>query len=178
MLVYLHAYTGFHFAIRSGNWGLQIATLKILNELILNELFFAYSRDNYEVLNINALADSYTYPDEVLEALKNGEWTVSVKGQPYHSLALDEAQECIINRKLKQITTRPSHFRMVELAYFMAYLDTVTSGLEAHAFKYHKTYQQSKSVDSLRATLLYNLIKQLNGVPRTQTSRLLLSYYQ
>ena len=178
MLVYLHAYTGFYFAIRSGNWGLRIATLKILNELILNELFFAYSRDNYEVLNINALADSYTYPDEVLEALKNGEWTVSVKGRPYHSLALDEAQECIINRKLKQITTRPSHFRMVELADFMAYLDTVTSGLEAHAFKYHKTYQQSKSVDSSRATLLYNLIKQLNGVPRTQTSRLLLSYYQ
>ena len=135
MLVYLHAYTGFYFAIRSGNWGLRIATLKTLNEL-----FFAYSRDKYEVLSINALADSYTYPDEVLEAFKNGEWTVSVKGRPHHSLALDEAQECIINRKLKQITTSPSHFRMVELADFMAYLDTVTSGLEAHAFKYHKSY--------------------------------------
>ena len=39
---------------------------------------------------------------------------------PFHSLALDEAHESIVNRKLKQITTRPSHFRMVELADFMA----------------------------------------------------------
>ena len=57
---------------------------------------------------------SYTYPAQVLDNFKNGQWTVSYKGRPYHSLALDEAQECIINRKLKQITTRPSHFRMVD----------------------------------------------------------------
>ena len=46
MLVYLHAYTGFYFAIRSGNWGLQIATLKTERTVP------AYSRDKYEVLSI------------------------------------------------------------------------------------------------------------------------------
>ena len=91
MLLYLHAYVGFFFAIRSGNWLLRNSCLKVLTEL-----FFAYSRDKYEVLSINALADSYTYPKQVLDNFRNGEWTVSYKGRPYHSLALDEAQECIV----------------------------------------------------------------------------------
>ena len=102
------------------------------------ELFFAYSRDKYEVVSINALSDGYTYPAEMIEQFKKGQWTVNVKGRPFHSLAPDEAHECIINRKLKQITTRPSHFRMVELSDFMAYLDSVTSGLDSHVFKHHK----------------------------------------
>ena len=96
MLKYLHAYTGFYFAIRSGNWSLRTSCLKILTEL-----FFSYSRDKYEVLSINALNDSYTYPKEILELFKNGQWTVSVKARPFHNLALDEAHECIVNRKLK-----------------------------------------------------------------------------
>ena len=89
-----------------GNWLLHNSCLKVLTEL-----FFAYSRDKYEVLSINALADNYTYPKQVLDNFRNGEWRVSYKGEPCHSLALDEAQECIVKRKSKQITTRPSHFR-------------------------------------------------------------------
>ena len=131
------------FAIRSGNWLLRNSCLKVLTEL-----FFAYSRDKYEVLSINALADSYTYPKQVLDNFRNGEWTVSYKGRPYHSLALDEAQECIINRKLKQITTRPSHFRMVEMADFMAYLDAVVTGLDSHVFKLQKDKVVNKKKNS------------------------------
>ena len=52
-----------------------------------------------------------------------------MKDRAFHNLPLDEAHESIINHKLKQITTRPRHFRMVELADFMAYLDFVVSGL-------------------------------------------------
>ena len=152
MLIYLHAYVGFFFAIRSGNWLLRNSCLKVLTEL-----FFAYSRDKYEVLSINALLDSYTYPKQVLDNFKNGEWTLSYKGRPYHSLALDEAQECIVNRKLKQITTRPSHFRMVEMADFMAYLDTVVTGLDAHVFK----LQKGKVVNKKKCCTRRNLISDL-----------------
>ena len=126
LLTYLHAYTGFYFSIRSGNWLLRNSCLKVLTEL-----FFAYSQDKYEVLSINALGDRYKYPKEVIDYFMNGQWTVSARGRPFHNLALDEAHECIINRKLKQITTRASHFRMVELSDFMAYLDGVVTGLEA-----------------------------------------------
>lgn len=129
MLIYLHAYTGFYFAVRLGNWLLRNSYLKLLIEL-----FIAYSRDKYEVVSTNAFADSYTYP-EIIEEFRKGQWTVSVKGHPFHCLAPVKA-ECIINRKLKQITTRPSHFRTVELSNFIAYLNTVISGLDSHVFKH------------------------------------------
>ena len=32
----------------------------------------------------------------------NGEWTCSVRGRPYHNLAIDEAHECIINNRVKE----------------------------------------------------------------------------
>ncbi len=105
-----------------------VATKHILK--ILTELFFAYSRDKYEVLSTHALADSMTYPPEILTSFLNGQFTVSVKGRPFHNQALDEAQESVINRRLKQITTRPSHFRLVQLADFMAYLEKVVAGLD------------------------------------------------
>ena len=35
-----------------------------------NGTFFSYSRDKYEVLSISALADSYTYPKQILENFK------------------------------------------------------------------------------------------------------------
>ena len=154
MLIYLQAYVGFYFSIRSGNWLLRTSCLKKLNEL-----FFAYSRDKYEVLGIHTLADTYTYPDEVLKQFQKGQWTVSAKGRPYHNLALDEAHECIINRKLKQITTRPSYFRMVELSDFMSYLDSVVSGLDSHVFKYYRPSNQVKNSTCIRANLIYDFIK-------------------
>ena len=95
---------------------------------------------------------------EVIDYFKNGQWTVSVKGRPFHNVALDEAHECIINRKLKQITTRASYFRMVELSDFMVYLDEVVTGLEAHIFKEHKRKSHEKKKDSTRAQLLYRLL--------------------
>ena len=91
MLIYLQAYVGFYFSIRSGNWSLCTSCLKKLNKL-----FFAYARDNYEVLSIHTLADTYTYSDEVLKLFQDGQWTMSVKGRPYHNLAFDEAHECIM----------------------------------------------------------------------------------
>ena len=62
----------------------------------------------------------------------DGRWTVhvSLKGNLYHNLALDEGHECFINRRLKQITSCPSHFRTEQLADFMAYLDIVLRGIE------------------------------------------------
>ena len=151
-LVYLHAYAGFYFAVRSGNWLLRNSCLKKITEL-----FFAYSRDKYEVVSIKALADSYTYPKEMISQFEKGQWTVSVKGHPFHNLALDEAHECIINRKLKQITTRPSHFRMVELSDFMAYLDTVITGLDCQVFKHyvHKEYVK-KGLHTIKYSVCIN----------------------
>ena len=81
-IAYLHAYSAFYFSIRSGNWLLRNSCLKVLTELS-----FAYSRDKYEVLSINALNDSNKYQ------LLKGQWTVSAKGRPFYNLSLDEAHD-------------------------------------------------------------------------------------
>ena len=154
MLMYLHAYTGFYFAVRSGNWFLRNYCLKVISEL-----YFAYARNKYEVLSMSAIANALTYPTEVIHHFAHGQWTVSVKGRPYHNLALDEAHECIINKNLKNITTRPSHFRMIQLADFMSYLDSVISGFEGYVLVLHKFKDYEKQYDYSRTQVVFNLIK-------------------
>ena len=88
-----------------------------------------------------------------------GQWTVSLKGRPYHNVALNEAYECVINRRLKQITARPSHFRTVQLADFMAYLDVVLSGVEEWVSrnKANTTAEYNKKFVQQRAYRIANL---------------------
>ena len=87
--------------------------------------------------------DTLTMPAEILKRFMDGEWTVSLKGFHFSNLALDEAHECVINRRLKQITSRPSAFCTVELADFMSYLDTI---LICFVFQYspkHKVHPKT-----------------------------------
>ena len=84
---------------------------------------------------INNIYDTLTLPDDILNKLSAGEWTVSVKGKPYSNQAIDEAHESVINRRMKQITSRPSAFRTVELADFMSYLDSVLLQFEEYVFQ-------------------------------------------
>ena len=59
-----------------------------------------------------------TVTEETLKRFENGEWTVSYRGKPYHNQAINDAYETQINRGLK-----PSAFRTIHLANFMAYLN-------------------------------------------------------
>ena len=79
--------------------------------------------------------DALTLPSNIIQQFLIGGWTVSVKGRPHHNFALDEAHETVINLRLKTITSRPSHFRTVELANFMSYLDKVVVGVEGMLYK-------------------------------------------
>ena len=51
-------------------------------------------------------------------------------GELYHNLAIDESHKCVINKRVKSITSRPSHFHTVELAHFLAHAKKTTYGLE------------------------------------------------
>ena len=57
-------------------------------------------------------------PDDIIHNFLRGEWTTSLKGHKFRNLALDEAHESVINLHIKQITARPSHFRVVELGFY------------------------------------------------------------
>ena len=62
-------------------------------------------------------------PNWLKDKFEQGDWTVSITGRKFHNVALDEAHEQIINKRLKDLTSRPSEYRTVSLANFMAYLD-------------------------------------------------------
>ena len=49
---------------------------------------------------------------------------------------------------------------MVELSDFMAYLDSVTSGLDSHVYKYHKQTEYIKKGCCTRSNILYKLMKE------------------
>ena len=73
-------------------------------------------------------------------------------------MAIDEAHECIINNRVKNITSRPSHFRTVELADFIAYADKVVSGLQKYLNTDNSSYQV-KRYTCQRATIIDGLLK-------------------
>ena len=120
---------------------------------------------------MSTIRDSLTCPDEFLKVFINGEWTCSVRGRPYHNLAIDEAHECIINNRVKNITSRPSHFRTVELADFIAYADRIVTGLHTYLNKHDPDYQ-IKRYTSQRATIICSL---LQDAPLFQNKEQLLS---
>ena len=166
MLWYINAYVAYFFAIRSGNWTLRNSSLKIITQL-----FFAYSHNKYEYLSMTTIRDSLTCPDDFLKFFINGEWTCSVRGRPYHNLAIDEAHKCVINNRVKSITSRPSHSRTVELADFIAYTERIVTGLHAYLNKDDPDYQ-IKRYTCQRATIISGL---LQDAPLFQNKEQLLS---
>ena len=93
---------------------------------------------------------------------------------PYHNVAIDETHECVINKRLKQICCRPSNFRTVQLADFMAYLDVVVSGLENHLSKFKsQASKYTKRYVCERVTILKNLIENSPLFKISSTERVL-----
>ena len=66
---------------------------------------------------------------------------------------------------------------MVELSDFMAYLDTVTSGLDSHVFKHHKIKDYTKKTSCTRANILYRLIKEKKIFSDTLNTRKLCNLF-
>ena len=120
MLHYINVYQALYFAIRSGNWNLRNAAIK---QAI--PIFAAFGHKKYVKLCCDNIKEISTLPIDLLKQCLNGGWSVSLTGNKYHNLAVDEAHENQINKTIKEMTTRPSHFRTVELANFMAYIHPV-----------------------------------------------------
>jgi hypothetical protein len=129
MLHYLNAYVGYYFAIRSGNFALRNACLPKISEL-----FFAYNHGNYQKLVCEHILDLQTLPSQVKEEFYKGQWTMSILGRKFHNVALDEGHEGVINKRLKQLTSRSSEYRTVTLSDFMAYLDKFIDHLHKTIF--------------------------------------------
>ncbi len=166
-LRYLNAYTGYFMAIRSGNFNLRNAYLPVLTEL-----FFAYSHNKYEELACQTMNDVFKLPEDIRNHFLNGEWTISITANPFHNVALDEGHEQIINKRLKELTTRPSEYRTVTLANFMAYLDKFLSLFlpVLFYFKKKREFTHSNRIDYVQA--IYQHVQAANVFNSNQPRQL------
>ena len=97
------SYIALFFAVRSGNWTLRVGTLKTMAPL-----FAALDRQTYRKLIPQHIADCLLLPPYILEAFTKGHFVVSISGKAWHSVAIDEAHEMLINKDLKTSIVHPN----------------------------------------------------------------------
>ena len=97
------AYVTLHLAIHSCKWDLRIAAIKSMAAL-----FTAYDRPNHQKLIAQHINDLLTMPQEIMEHLRKGGYSVSILGRPGHSVGIDEAHEMCVNKDCKEFITKPS----------------------------------------------------------------------
>ena len=86
------AYVMLFLAMRSGNWQLRMASIKLMVPL-----FSAFDHNTYQKVIAQHLADVLTMPPNILTMFQQGAFVVSIRGREWHSVRLDEAHEMLIN---------------------------------------------------------------------------------
>ena len=110
------AYIGFYLAIRSGDWDTRMAYLKMMAPL-----YSAFDHTTYKKLIAQHLADILCMPPNLLLAFQQGAFVVSICGNVWHSVAIDEAHEMLINKGCKTSITRPSPDYISRMAQYLPY---------------------------------------------------------
>ena len=118
----ISAYLGLFLGIRSGDWNLRTACVKLMAPV-----FTAFDHANYRRLISKHLADILTMPQSVITMLKQGACVVSITGRTWHSMAIDEGHEMLINKACKMSKIRPSPDCINRIA---RYLPCLTKALE------------------------------------------------
>ena len=115
------AYIGLFMAIRSENWELRMASIKLMAPD-----FTAWDHPCYQKLIMQHIEDIYCMPEELLSYLKEGSFALSITGKATHSVALDEAHEMLINKHVKLTIVRPSKDYIERVArYIPARVDAI-----------------------------------------------------
>ena len=81
------AYVALYLAMRSGNWELRVAALKLMGPL-----FNAYDRPKYSKLLPLHIQEMSSIPVDILSHLKSGKFTVSILVM---QLALTKGTKCV-----------------------------------------------------------------------------------
>lgn len=154
------AYVGLFLAIRSGNWSLRTACVKQMASV-----FTAYDHHNYCKLISRHLADLLCMPDSILTMFQQGAFVVSIKGRTWHSVAVDEAHEMLINKACKMSIVRPTPDYVNRIAQYLPYRTTALENLSNQLFpeenKPHTeaVYPLSKKPDDIKRE--HNIVSQV-----------------
>lgn len=144
LLIDCFAYITLYIGMRSHNWNLRMAALKLMGPL-----FTAFDRPKYSKLIPLHIKEMLTIPSEVLAYLQNGYFAVSILGHACHSVGVDEAHEMCINKDSKHYITRPSVENMNRMASFLSVRAKAIKNLEKQVFADSQAQQSSKAVTGL-----------------------------
>jgi hypothetical protein len=121
------AYLGFYIAVRSRNWELRNASLKKLACL-----FHAFDKQNYLRMIPYHLADLQTFPSDVIDFFSHGCFSVSISGDKFYYVALDEAREMEIDLKTKNALNSFSMSNLTALTFYLPYRAETLHNLKGH----------------------------------------------
>ena len=111
------AYICLFLAIRSSNWHLRVSALKQMAPL-----FAAFDRSHYEKIIPHHLADTLQWPDHIRNRFEGGAFTVSIKGHPWRSTAIDEAHEmCEQRHEIRNCETNKSLSTKDPVVLYLSY---------------------------------------------------------
>ena len=90
------AYVGLFLAIRSGDWDLRMGSMKSMAPV-----FTAFDHSLYQILISAHVSDLLTMPKAVISMFRQGAFVVSINERSWHSVAIDELHEMLINKDCK-----------------------------------------------------------------------------
>lgn len=99
----LLAYVGLYLAMRSGDWCLRTASIKKMAPT-----FTAFNHYHYTELIGSHIADLLALPENISTQFQQGAFVASISGTPWHSVAIDECHETMINKSCKMAIVRPT----------------------------------------------------------------------
>ena len=123
------AYIGLFLAIRSGDWQLRVASMKSMAAV-----FTAFDHPNYQKLISQHLVDLHTMPAPILTMFQQGAFVVSILGRPWHSVAIDESHEMLINKDCKTSIVRPLPDYINRIAHYIPYRSKAVKNLQSQLF--------------------------------------------
>ena len=140
------AYAGMYLAIRSGNWHLRVACMKVMAPL-----FCAYDHMTYKRLICSHISDLLTLPAAIQKCFSEEGFVVSFKGSPWHSVAIDEAHEMCINKSCKTSIVNPTEDYIHRIANYIPYRNKCMENLRMQLFPEDKHPSKVSSLYTITA---------------------------
>ena len=73
-------------------------------------------------------------PSQILTMFQQGAFTVSIKGRPWHSVAIDEAHEMLINKSCKLSITKPNADNINRIVKYLPYRSKLLERINLELF--------------------------------------------
>ena len=123
------AYVFLFLAIRSGNWDLRLNSTKSMAAI-----FTAFDHPTYQRLISRHLEDIADIPAPLRTTFRQGAFVMSISGTPWHSVAIDEGHEMLINKDCKKSIIHPLPDYINRTAQYLPYRSKALKNLQDQLF--------------------------------------------